>query len=123
MMKLNKDIMDKFNKLFFEVAEYYHLEHKLHWTSKGIYAIATKYLDCIDAEMVTIDIFFNKIKKEYPNLFPFIKISKAYIFKSIGDYQEYISEETFEEINDIIKKIRKENLVTGIKIKNKGVQK
>ena len=62
MMELNNDTKNKFNKLFFEVAKYYNLETKLHKTNNGIYAIATKYLDCIDKEMVTIEVLFKTIE-------------------------------------------------------------
>ena len=116
MIKLNNNIKDKFNKLFFEVAEYYKLTDKLHKTSAGIYAISAKDLGCIEKEMFTVDILLNTIRGTYPYLIPFVKIFKAYIFIRIGEYQDYVSEETFKEINIIIKKIRKENLDTGIKV-------
>jgi len=109
MIHLNNAIMDKFNKLFAEVAKYYNLADKIHQTVGGVYLLLED-LGCDDrSEMTSVSELLDKINENYPYLVPFVKVSKAQIFGTITGYQKYVDESTFKEINMIVKKIRKEN--------------
>lgn len=105
-MKLSETVVNKYNILFREVAEYYGMskEDLIVVPSIGLlYPVSLEWDMSISA---TISKNMKVLEKDYPYLKPFYKIFIS-MFSRTYQYA-YIDSKTFIEINDIIKKIRRD---------------
>ena len=96
--KLKKNIIEKYNVLYFEVAKYYGLEQYIETLeSNSLYYVPAYKLGTNSVNAIQI---CEHYEKKYPYLVPFYKIFNYHIFLN--------TTVEFKEINRVIKKIRKE---------------
>ncbi len=117
-MKLSETVVNKYNLLFSEVAKHYGMSKDNIGIIPSMGLLHPFSLDWDMSMPDKIRDNFNLLEKSYPYLKPFYKI---FISMWSNTYQyKFINSETFIEINDVIKEIRKENSETykGGKIDN-----
>lgn len=104
-MELSKNIVKKYNKLYIEVVKYYNLEDKIIINSIPLHYILIKDFGYNFGEKGLGNIL-SHMENNFIYLLPFYKLLHQ------EDSCSHISvSELLVEINEVMKKMRKENLV------------
>ena len=92
-----------------EIANYYNIQHSVindnDILGRELHVIKLSALGLTRTDIGTDEVF-KLVGENYPYLVPFFKVFKAHLFERI--YAKYVGKITFEEINYIIRTIRKE---------------
>ena len=110
-MKINENIIKKYNKLYIEVAEYYNLGKKVRIGHSQLNFILIEDFGYSGKLTNNVDTILVHIQKNFTYFAPFYK------FFHHENFCPGTSPKTLlNNMNKVIKKIRKENLDTGIKV-------